>query len=565
MRTALRSILVVLFLAASAVACSGSGAGTQPGSGPLDTSNLAFDSGIDTASASDQGAAADADAAAADATEVSGADAPLDPDTTADSAPDVEQLDDAEDSAAAADVASPDAAADASAETAQPADAAVVPDGPVWDLPKVSDASTAQCTYTNPKNELKDLTMLATWHVTYQSWESIDGKLVPITIKGFAARPANATSKLPGVILAHGLGGYATLESAESLAARLGMFVIAYSGPGSGTNAADTSGGQGPSVKEGYRMFDTLADPRGSWFWGHATAAMRGVTCLANHPDVKSDSLGITGFSAGGVMSWLVAAHDPRIKVAVPMSGSLAWDVATESPTAWQHTLLQKAGLSIASPEWKKLMSELISPSLGLPNSAVKVLMLNGTTDEFFPLTATQATFSQLPGADHRYSLIGNFDHGCFGLTGGESKAEIEARASLRADGGQRMWFRHWFGTDSNYAYVPQPPQVSVQSAGGMSLVTAIVDSGGSKLAVDEVRAWASGDNCYFFASATLDAGKNGIWSKIVPLAFPPNAVYFVDVQYKTKTIIPEKFSISSAPVIPAGLVPKIRAIDSCQ
>lgn len=551
MRATQSSVLVRFLFAASLVACSSNTAGTSAGAA-LDASGLAFDTAVDSAAQADNSLGADAPGADTGGPVNSDALAP-------DVAADAEPAEVAED----ADTGPDSAGADAVAGDA--VDAGTAPDGPLWDIAKVSDPATAQCTYTNPKNELKDLTMLSTWHVTYQSWETVDGKLVPITIQGFAARPANASGKLPGVILAHGLGGYATLEAAESLAARLGMFVIAYSGPGSGTNPADTSGGQGPSAKEGYRMFDTLADPRGSWFWGHATAAMRGVTCLANHPDVKSDSLGITGFSAGGVTSWLVAAHDPRIKAAVPMSGSLAWDVATESPTAWQHTLLQKAGLSVASPEWKKLMSELISPSLGLPATAAKVLMLNGTTDEFFPLTATQATFSKLPGGDHRYSLIGNFDHGCFGLTGGESKAAIEARASLRADGGQRMWFRHWFGTDGNYSYVPQPPQVSVQSANGLSLVTAVVDSGGSKLAVDEVRAWASGDNCFFFASATLDAGKNGVWSKLVPLAFPPNAVYFVDVQYKTKTLVPEKFSISSAPVIPAGLVPKIRAIDSCQ
>jgi ABC-type sugar transport system substrate-binding protein len=38
---------------------------------------------------------------------------------------------------------------------------------------------------------------------------------------------------------------------------------------------------------------DVLPDARGSWFWGHATAAMRGVTCLTTRPDVDKDKLGI--------------------------------------------------------------------------------------------------------------------------------------------------------------------------------------------------------------------------------------------------------------------------------
>ncbi len=462
--------------------------------------------------------------------------------------------------AADTDTAAADTAvADAAAADAGPAE----PQGPTWDLAAVADPATAACSFTGEHTVLKGLTQVKAYSVSYLSWESQGGKLKPILIRGFAARPAAGSGKLPGVVLAHGLGGHSTEASAVELAARLGYFVVAYTGPGGGDSPANTSEGKAASADSGYRMFDTLVDIRGSWFWGHTTAAMRAVTCLGTRGDVDPTKLGITGFSAGGVASLLVAGHDPRVVAAVPMSGTLAWDVATQAPKAWQHSLLQKAGLSIASPEWQKLMEGLIQPAAALAGAKAKVLMLNGTTDEFFPLTAHKATFDALPGGDKRTSLAGNFDHGCYQVSGGEPKAEIENRAKLRAEGGQKMWFGKWFGS-AQFAYVPVAPQVSAQPVGAATLISAVVDPGGSQLQVEEVRAWASGDNAFFFASATLDAGKGGLWSKLVPIALPANAVWFVDVQYKTKSLLPDRFSISSPPTVAAGLIPAIRGIDNC-
>lgn len=516
-------------------------------------------------------AASDADAAGAGSDAASGSDAaPVadevpGPDAVADATPAVDADQSAGDAATDASSdggATSDESSDSVAETASDSGPAQ-PDGPTWDLAAVADPSTAACAFTGEHTVLKELTQVKAWSVSYWSWESNNGKLKPILIRGFAARPASGSAKLPGVVLAHGLGGHSTEASAVELAARLGYFVVAYTGPGGGDSPANTSEGKGANADSGYRMFDTLVDVRGSWFWGHTTAAMRAVTCLTTRGDVDATKLGVTGFSAGGVASLLVAGHDPRVVAAVPMSGTLGWDVATQAPKAWQHTLLQKAGLTTASPEWQKLMDGLIKPGTALAGATAKVLMLNGTTDEFFPLTAHKATFDALPGADKRTSLAGNFDHGCYQISGGEPKADIENRAKLRAEGGQKMWFGKWFG-NAQFAYVPAAPQVSAQPVGGATLISAVVDSGGSELQVEEVRAWASGDNAFFFASATLDAGKAGLWSKVVPISLPPNAVWFVDVQYKTKKLLADRFSISSPPTVPAGLIPAIRGIDNC-
>jgi hypothetical protein len=263
-------------------------------------------------------------------------------------------------------------------------------------------------------------------------------------------------------------------------------------------------------------------------------------------------------------VSLIAAGVDPRLKASVPLSASLAWGVATEAPAAWQHDLLTNAGLSIQSPEWAKLL-DLVDPQKILSATGVHVMMVNGSSDEFFPLTAHVSTFAAIPGDAKRTSIVANFDHGCYSLTGGESSGTIEERAKIRAEGGQRLWFRHWFGTDDNYSYVPMPPVVQVMPAGALTTVVAAVDAGGPKLDIEEVRVWWSNDDAFLFANMKLKPQAGTLYSEITLFPVQGNSVYFVDVQYKTKALFfPERFSISSLPVVPAGLIPHIRDITSC-
>jgi len=435
---------------------------------------------------------------------------------------------------------------------------------PLFDHEMIRDESTAACTFTNKKSMLKNGVLVDVWNVSYYSWEYLDGGLQPILMRGFAARPSLAGTPMPGVVQAHGLGGFAKESHATGTAALLGMFVLAYTGPGGGDSPENTSGGLPSGHQDGYRMFDTLDDLRGSWFWGHSVAAMRALTCVEHHPDVDPTRLGVTGYSAGGVATSISSGVDDRIKAAVPLSGTLAWGVATEAEDAWQHNLLTAAGLSIASQEWLNLL-ELVNPQGIMGQTGAKVLMVNGSTDEFFPLTAHMATFNAIPGGDKRTTISANFDHGCYILSGGESEETIAERAALRAEGGQRLWFRHWFGTDENYTYVPAPPTVEVAPIGAATMVSAIVDPGGSKLEVEHVKVWWSNDHAFLFFSHELKPQGGGLYSDLTLFPLEPQSVYFVDVQYKTKNwLTPERFSISSPPTLPDGFVPHIRDVDTC-
>lgn len=455
----------------------------------------------------------------------------------------------------------PDAAADAMPDAAVDAIPDAGPPPPLFDRALIEDIADADCRFEDARQSLRGLTLLDVWSVNYRSYEVIDGALSPIRVRAFAARPAGAAG-IPGIVQAHGLGGFAEQSHAEGPAALTGAFVIAYTGPGGGTTPANTSEGRPAGFDDGYRMFDVLDDPRGSWFWAHGVAAMRALTCLESHPAVDPLRLGMTGYSAGGVATLMVAGVDPRVVAAVPLSGTGAWDRAVRSPTAWQHGLLAQAGLDTQSPEWAALMTHLDVAELAR-DAAGAVLMVNGSTDEFFPLDAHRATFDGLPGPGHRTSISGNYDHGCYAISGGEPAGAIEERATIRAEGGQRMWFAHHFGTDPTYATLPAAPTAAIEAVGPVTLATAQVDTPPT-LRVRSVKYWWSSDGGLFFGAVDLEDQGGGLWTG--PILPPePGTVWYVDVEYQTRDPLgAQRFSLSTPPHIPDGFVATIRRNDNC-
>lgn len=520
----------------------------------VDTTSDAADATSDLADADDI-ALADAETSDSDTAGVDGGSDTLESDTDID---DTLESDTRPGDTVESDTRDADTASDG-ADGGDVVDADTGP-APVWDLAQIRDASTADCTFGPARTVFDDGVSLEVRNTSYLSWESIDGALVPIRIRGYMARPAVIAGKRPGIVLAHGLGGAAMESQATGLAALTGAVVIAYTGPGGGTVPENTSEGRASGYDNGMRMFDTIPDVRGAWFWGHAVAAMRAITCLVGRDDVDAAKIGMTGYSAGAVATLTVAGVDDRLVAAVPLSGTLAWDVATSSPSAWQHTLLRQAGLDITSPRWAELM-ELLAPGELLANTDAAVLMVNGTTDEFFPVAAHVATYDALP-ASRRTSFVGNFDHGCYAISGGESASTIESRADLRARGGQRMWFGHHFGTDARFANLPAAPTLTLTQNGPALVIEAQVDEPSGQRVV-EVVVWWSFDDALVWASAPLDRQAAGRYGLIAPVTPPANAIAFVDVLYEAGTFGP-RYSISSAPTIPAGHVPRIRAIDTC-
>ena len=257
-------------------------------------------------------------------------------------------------------------------------------------------------------------------------------------------------------------------------------------------------------------------------------------------------------FSGGAVATLPASGADSRIKAAVPLSGVLAWDEAVRSPQAWQHALLSQAGLSSTANEWITLQRDLIAPTAALAGTSAALLLVNGSSDEFFPLNAHLATLAGLPTGSRVRSPIANFDHGCYKLTGGESASTIEARATLHAEGGQRAFFRHHPLADPAYPSIPNPPTVGAGALGSTTYVTARVDRPaglshrrGSRVVEQRQR----------LPVRQPAAVRQGRWPlrRACPLPLSSATAYFVDVQYRTAGLFAQRFAVSSAPILGSG------------
>ena len=139
-------------------------------------------------------------------------------------------------------------------------------------------------------------------------------------------RRDNVASRQPVVIVLHGTGG-----SKEGVASRLrelaarGFLAIAIDGRYHGERAKAAGQGMAPyqaAILRAYRtggerpfLYDTVWD------------VMRLIDYLETRSDVDPARIGLTGISKGGIETYLAAAADPRVAVAVPLIGvqSFRW------------------------------------------------------------------------------------------------------------------------------------------------------------------------------------------------------------------------------------------------
>lgn len=171
---------------------------------------------------------------------------------------------------------------------------------------------------------------------------------------------------------------------------------------------------------------------------------------LQQRPDVDGSRIGMTGISEGGIITWMTAAIDPRIKVAVPMIGVTSFGEAlhqAEGPDVAMRLKTFEAVLSeyarqIGEPAvnarvlrlaWERLVPGMLdiydAPAM-LPLLAPRpLLILNHELDELMPLegarkayAAARAAYEKAGAADRiDFRIAANQRHAGFDL------AEISA------------------------------------------------------------------------------------------------------------------------------------------
>ena len=159
-------------------------------------------------------------------------------------------------------------------------------------------------------------------------------------VPGILVKPAAAadTARRAAIIVLHGTGGNKEGERALLIDyARAGFVGVAIDGRYHGARAQGGKAAKSTEYVEAIlRTFRTGREH--PFFFDTAWDVMRLIDYLETRDDIDPRRIGVIGFSKGGIETYLAAAADPRIAVAVPCIGVQSFRWAAEN-NAWQSRI----------------------------------------------------------------------------------------------------------------------------------------------------------------------------------------------------------------------------------
>jgi len=294
--------------------------------------------------------------------------------------------------------------------------------------------------------------------ISVASERKADGSVerVPLLL----VRPEKTAGRMPAVIVLHGTGGNKESQRGFMVElARRGIIGVAldarYHGERSGGAkgaeayvAAITRAWRAPAgkVQEHPFYFDTCWD-----IW-------RTIDYLQTRADIDPERLGMIGFSMGGIQTWLAAAADDRIKVAVPAISvqSFRWSLDNG---AWQgraktiHGAHAAAAEDLGEPEvnarvcrelWNKVIPGMLDqfdcPSMVRLFAGRPLLILNGELDQNCPLGGAKLAFA---AAETTFRDAGAIDKLKINVAVGTGHAVTEEQRQAALD-----WLAKWLSAN---------------------------------------------------------------------------------------------------------------------
>jgi dienelactone hydrolase len=268
------------------------------------------------------------------------------------------------------------------------------------DLEATDVAGSARVTGTARVREIRFLS---------NSWDE-SGAVKAIRIQAFVAIPSDPgpVHSLPAVISAHGLGSRADAGDAAELAQNLNVVALSISAPGSGD-----SEGEAPTPQDPGPIFRGASDIRANWLYQYAYAILRAVTYLQTLPEVDPYGIVVTGFSMGGLATFIVGGADDRIAGVVPVAAAGGLARAAEVDTWWRRLVLSANGLKPSDAGPRALFRKL-DPLAFAARLHGAVYMLVGAQDEFFPLDQVIRTYKAVRARAKRLEVVVDYDHGWY-------------------------------------------------------------------------------------------------------------------------------------------------------
>lgn len=274
-------------------------------------------------------------------------------------------------------------------------------------------------------------------------------------VAGVLVKGLKATGRYPVVISLHGTGGTKSdqLPFLREMARR-GFIGVAIDGRYHGER---TQAGKGSAEYE-----EAIAKAwRGSgehpFFFDTAWDVMRLIDYLETRTDVDAQRIGLTGISKGGIETYLTAAVDPRVAVAVPCIGVQSFGWAVEND-AWQSRIstIRKAfdaaanEAEVKTPDaafvrrfYDRVAPEIYGKFDGpamLPLIAPRpLLVINGDSDDRTPLPGLKECTDAALGAYRAAGIEDRFRVRLQEKTGHKVTAESFTAAA--------EWFERWLRT----------------------------------------------------------------------------------------------------------------------
>jgi dienelactone hydrolase len=232
-------------------------------------------------------------------------------------------------------------------------------------------------------------------------------------------KPAAATGRLPAVIVLHGTGGAKDrmLDWLTDLAQR-GIIGVAIDARYHGDRAGGAKG------KEAYERAIVRAwhakpgEPQEHPFYYDTVWDLwRTVDVLRDRPDVDPARIGMLGTSMGGIETWLAAAADERVAVAVPAIAvqSFRWSLDNDRWQGRAKTIQQahdaaakdlgepKVNARVCRDLWAKVIPGMTEqfdcPSMLRLFAGRPLLILNGDQDPNCPIEGARLAFASAEAA----------------------------------------------------------------------------------------------------------------------------------------------------------------------
>jgi dienelactone hydrolase len=275
-------------------------------------------------------------------------------------------------------------------------------------------------------------------------------------VPGILIEEPAAGGRRPVVIALHGTGGTKNdeLPLLRKLAER-GFIGVAIDGPWHGERSKAAKG----SVEYQEAIFKKWKKPeakRHPFYYDTVWDVMRLIDYLSTRDDVDVSRIGLYGVSKGGIETYLTAAIDQRVAVAVPCIGLESFKWALDN-NDWQTRIstiqtafdsaAKEAGVGNPTSEFVHQFYERVVPGIDGefdgPNMVLLIaprpmMAINGDSDSHTPLPGLKLCTDAAEGA---YRAAGVPDHFVERI---EEKTAHKVTADSQA--AAIGWFEKWMG-----------------------------------------------------------------------------------------------------------------------